>query len=85
MAQAHDYLKTFFEEKHVPDETYTVTDQHGQAHIMSSETVIELIMQAPDQEQQQIADILRKIDFMNGKVSPFLRHLAEGFVRTQAK
>lgn len=71
------YLETFFEEKNVPSESWSVVDADCLVHVFSSEVVIEAILGAPDHEQEQIADILRKIDFHNGDVNHFLKHLSQ--------
>lgn len=76
------YLKQFFEEKVIPYDLFEVVDG-GEVHWIDNETVIELIKEAPVNEQKQIADVLRKIDFYNGNVNDFLKHLAEAFVKTQ--
>ena len=75
MTATEKYLETFFEEKDIPETTFVVDGPSGPNHI-PNEVVIENIMIAPDHEQKKIADTLRKIDFYNGDVNDFLKHLA---------
>lgn len=74
---ASRYLHTFFAEKDLPNVSFEVRSPNGTANWMDTETVIEAIYQAPPSEQTKIADMLRRIDFANGKVQPFLEHLAK--------
>lgn len=74
------YLERFFEEKEITIENWEI-DHNGNTHFIDSEFVIELIMGSPIQEKDQIANILRKIDFVNGNVNHFLKHLAESYIK----
>ena len=78
--KAATYLKTFFEEKNLPFAEFEIETVEN-IHFISNEIVIEHIMVAPAQEQEQIADIIRKIDFKNGNVNHFLEHLAHGLAQ----
>ena len=64
------YLRTFFKEKGLSDRRYEVEDQN--------ELEIKLSEYGLEAEQDQIAGILRRIDFHNGDVHHFLAHLATG-------
>lgn len=75
------WLKTFFEEKALDSRTYE-TEVNGNLHIIDTETVIDLIQKAPKHEQLAIIKILSEIDFRNGDVHDFMRHLAQCFART---
>lgn len=74
------YLEMFFEEKDLDGVCWELTASNGVEHLISNDVVVEHIMIAPEQEQLQIAGILRQIDFRNGDVNHFLRHLAQGLV-----
>lgn len=74
------YLKTFFEEKQLPEVTWSL-EVDGVIHIMSNETVISTIMQAPKHEQAGIANMIRKIDFCNGDVNDYLKHLGTALAK----
>lgn len=76
-----EYLKTFFEEKKLPEALFEVDSPNGTANIISSEVVIEHIMLTEGDEQEQIVKILRAIDFKNGDVNHFLRYLAQALAQ----
>jgi hypothetical protein len=75
------YLRMFFEEKNLPHKDFEITTEAGTYNLIPSEVVIEHIMIAPEHEKEQIANIIRKIDFMNGDVNHFLKHLAGAIAR----
>lgn len=70
------YLRHFFAEKALDERIYDVAAPDGTAHMIPTGCVIEAIQSAPAREQEQIASVLRKIDFCNGDVHHFLNHLA---------
>ena len=78
--KTENYLRTFFEEKQIAFTAFEITDKHQTTHFIDTEVVIEFILSAPQHEQEQIASILRKIDFKNGSVLHFLKYLAHGLV-----
>ena len=79
------YLETFFNEKQIG---YVMWDLEvdDEVHIIDNETVIETILSGtvPESELRTIANTIRKIDFLNGDINHYLRHLAECMVRTMA-
>jgi len=76
------YLETFFAEKDLDlDATFEVTGPSGTWNLIPYGVVVEHIMIASPAEQQKIAGILRRIDFANGDVLHFLRHLGEAIAR----
>jgi hypothetical protein len=77
MTASASYLRRFFAEKALEDQTYEITAPDGMLHLIPTGCVIEAIMAAPAREQDGIASILRRIDFANGDVHHFLRHLAQ--------
>jgi len=74
------YLQTFFNEKNLPFAQWELEAADGTPHIISNEVVIEHIHSAPKSEQERIANVIRKIDFANGNVNHFLRHLAGALI-----
>lgn len=74
------YLETFFAEKDLIDETWTLTDETGTVHVIGSDVVLEEVANASADEQNAIANIIRKIDFHNGNVNHFLQHLANALI-----
>lgn len=72
------YFKRFFDEKNIaPDETFEF-DLASTWHLMSYGVVIDAVKQTTGQEAATIAATLRKIDFANGDVKHYLRHLGRG-------
>lgn len=74
------YLETFFAEKQLPPATWELTNDRGTTHWIDSEVVIEHIGRACTAEQNKIADVIRQIDFANGNVNDFLKHLAGALI-----
>jgi hypothetical protein len=85
MNDTKQYLKTFFEEKEIPFQIFTIHDNHNNVHFIDTNIVIESILSTSPAEQSQIANVLRKIDFKNGSVSHFLKFLAHGMVKQYNK
>lgn len=75
------YLQRFFEEKKIGFQIFEIKDKDNTTHFIDTDVVIETIMNTSANEQEQIATILRKIDFKNGSVSHFLKYLAHGLVK----
>lgn len=72
------YLKTFFDEKDLDGEhVFEVKSSNGTTNWIPAQCVIDQILVASEKEQDQIAFVLRKIDFANGDVLHFLGFLAE--------
>ena len=71
------FFETFFSEKDLTDEVYTVTSANGTPNIIPSAVVIEAVKRTKGEEAQKIEAILRKIDLANGNIHHFLKHLAQ--------
>lgn len=81
LTKFNEWLDTFIEEKEIDlDEEFTLTAPDGTPNIMSYGVVIEHIMLTTKEEQEKIKDIIVKIDFKNGDVKHFFRHLAQAIV-----
>lgn len=72
------WFVTFIEEKGIDlEEGFVVTGPvFGENH-MTYQNIYDLILQAPVGEQKAIQKMLVKIDFMNGDVKHYFRHLAK--------
>jgi hypothetical protein len=79
------YLKRFFEEKSLPNKQFEIEDKNGNLHIFDNLALIENILHAPLNEKEQIAQVLRKIDFKNGSVQHFLNFLSKQLILNYAK
>lgn len=69
------WLDTFLEEKQLPYESWEIEADSG-LHLIDTEVVVESIKNAPIQEQEKIKNVIVKIDFANGNVNHFFKHLA---------
>jgi penicillin-binding protein-related factor A (putative recombinase) len=78
---AAKYIEVFFEEKEISYEMYEI-EVNGELHMIHTNAVINLIKQASKTEQETIANTLRKIDFVNGNVTHYLKFLAEAYIKT---
>lgn len=70
------YLVTLFEEKNISLETSIEAQGASGTNFMTLQTVVDAIVIAPKHEQIKIKDILVQIDFKNGDVLHFMKHLA---------
>jgi len=70
-----NWIDTFIEEKDLPmEDTFTI-DKNGTMNIMSYKTIYEHMLIANDQEQEQIKNMIVKIDYMNGNILNFFQYL----------
>lgn len=79
------YFERFFDENAIdPDESFELETNDGTWHYMTYGVVIDAIKQTSGAEAERIADTLRRIDFANGDVRHFLRHLGMALASTRA-
>tara|TARA_R110000824_G_scaffold332656_1_gene519272 strand:+ start:53 stop:304 length:252 start_codon:yes stop_codon:yes gene_type:complete len=72
-----NWIDTFIEEKDLPmEDTFTI-DKNGTMNIMSYKTIYEHMLIANDQEQEQIKNMIVKIDYMNGNILNFFQYLGK--------
>ena len=69
------YFDRFFEEKDLPYQVWDI-EVGDTVHIIDSEAVIEAIKGTPANERRTIRNMLTRIDFVNGDVMDYLKHLA---------
>ena len=74
------YLRDFFAEKDITEVQWSLTSEDGTTHIIGNVVVIEHIAQVGATEADKIAAVLRKIDFANGDVNHFFKHLAGALI-----
>ncbi|MDD3450955.1 hypothetical protein [Sulfurimonas sp.] len=70
------YLVALFEEKNISLETSIEAQGESGTNFMTLQIVVDAIVIAPKHEQRKIKDILVQIDFKNGDVLHFMKHLA---------
>ena len=71
----NNWFATFIEEKKLPYASWEIETADA-VHIIDNEFVIEAIKTAPAHEQASIKNTIVKIDFANGDVNHFFKHLA---------
>jgi len=75
------WIDTFVDEKGINiEETFDVEGESG-LNIVPVGVVIEHMKITSPQEQQKIKDMIVKIDFHNGDVLDFFKHLAKAIAR----
>lgn len=79
------WLDTFIAEKGIKLEDTFSLDGDESFHIFEVGNIIENIKIAPPEEQTQIKDMLVKIDFHNGSVIDYFKHLAQALVNNYEK
>jgi hypothetical protein len=77
------WFETILEEKQLPYEGWQI-EVDGVTHLIDTDVVIEHIKIAPISEQKQIKDVIVKIDFVNGNVNHFFKHLAQALAANYA-
>lgn len=75
-----EWFETFIAEKNLPFCDWEIKDRKGEVNFIHSGVVVEAILGAPDHEKAKIKDTIVKIDFKNGDVNHFFKHLATALV-----
>lgn len=80
----NSWLDVFLEEKGIDlEQTFELTSSKGVYNLMSYRVVVEHMKIANSTEQAAIKDMIVKIDFKNGDVRHFLRHLGQALVESK--
>ena len=79
------WFEIFLAEKQVPFVDWEIQAKDGTMHFLHSGVVIEHILATSKEEQAKIKDIIVGIDFANGDVNHFFKHLATGLVERYGK
>jgi len=74
------WFDTFLEEKNLPFETWELVDNNGDTHFIDTDVVIETIKNCGSAEKAGIKNMLVKIDFVNGNVNDYFKHLAHALI-----
>lgn len=77
------YFRNFFVEKDLPFQQWEI-ETSTDVHILSSEDVIAILRALPANtlEARRILADLSVLDFRAQPILPYLRHLAEAYIRT---
>lgn len=78
MSKFNKWFETFLEEKDLPFESFSVTAESGEVHVMDTDVIIEAIKGCSPNEQAGIKSMMVRIDFANGNVNHYLKHLGQG-------
>ena len=74
------WFETFLEEKDLPYESWELVNKDGETHFIDTEVIIETIKNCNNKEQTGIKNMLIKIDFANGNVNDYFKHLAHALI-----
>ena len=75
------WFDTFLREKQLPEVVnWDLTDNQGMNHFIGSAVVIEAIHNCPAKEQAGIKDMIVRIDFVDGDVNDYFKHLAGALI-----
>tara|TARA_R100001440_G_scaffold22763_1_gene37137 strand:+ start:179 stop:427 length:249 start_codon:yes stop_codon:yes gene_type:complete len=77
----NNFFTTFFKEKNLDFQYYTVNSPNGTPNLIPSTVVIDAIKNTKGQEAAKIKDTLIKIDFINGNIHNYLQHLAQALAK----
>ena len=77
----NNFFTTFFNEKNLDFQYYSVESANGTTNLIPSTAVIDAIKHTKGQEAAMIKDTLIKIDFFNGDPMHFLEFMAKGMIK----
>jgi len=75
-----NWFDTFTAEKKIPYIAWEINSEDGTTHMIDNNVVMEHIRISSKSEQNGIKNVLVKIDFANGDVNHFFKHLATALV-----
>lgn len=82
ISQYEKWIRTFIEEKGLDLDLEFTIEHDNITHFIAFGFIIDLIVKAPKQEQEQIKDKIVYIDFRNGDVIHFFEFLANAYIKT---
>lgn len=74
------WFERFLEEKNLPYASWELEDSNGVTNFIDNDVVIEAIKGAPAREQAGIKNMIVKIDFCDGDVNDYFKHLAGALI-----
>ena len=81
MNNVNNWLDTFIDEKNINKHDTFEINKNGSLNIISYGSIIDHIKITSKQEQEQIKKTIVKIDFFNGDVLHFFRHLGQALAK----
>lgn len=76
----NNWLDTFIDEKGISLDDIFEIEENGEHHIFEIGNIVENIKATSPKEQAEIKDMLVKIDFHNGDVIDYFKHLAKALI-----
>lgn len=76
-----NWLSKFIDEKGIDREKIIEAEGESGTNFIPVQCLIDLMIQAPENEQRGIKDMIVKIDFRNGDVLHYFAHLAKAVAR----
>jgi len=71
------FFNRYFNEKDLDNQVYEITTPNGTMNLIETDMVIAKIKTTQGEEAKKIEAIIRQIDFLNGDLHHFLKHLAQ--------
>ena len=81
MNNFNNWLDTFIDEKNINKHDTFEINKNGTLNVISYGSIIDHIKITSKQEQEQIKKTIVKIDFFNGDVLHFFRHLGQALAK----
>lgn len=75
------WLKTFIEEKRIDTDQMIEVEGRSGTNWIPVGCLVEAMVAAPTHEQRGIREMIVRIDFQNGDVMRYFRHLARAIAR----
>ena len=79
-----EWFETFFSEKKINNKVFRISDGE-KIHVVDCETIKQLIVSAPYEEQRKIKLLLIRLDFHQRDIAAFLKHLATLYVENNSE
>ena len=76
------WIDRFLKEKEIDKYEMFTIERNGTKHIFEIGHVVDTMKITSKQEQNAIKDMLVKIDFLNGDVRDYIKHLANALINT---
>lgn len=79
------WIDRFLKEKEIDKYEMFTIERNGTKHIFEIGHIVDTMKITSKQEQNAIKDMLVKIDFLNGDVRDYIKHLANALVDTYSR
>jgi len=79
------WIDRFLEEKNIDRYELFTIEKNGNKHIFEIGHIVDSIKVTSSEEQEEIKKSLIKIDFVNGDIRDYIKHLANALVDTYSR